>query len=42
MIHILTLNWNGLSKLQVLKPSFKKALIWQIRYNGSKDVFGIQ
>jgi len=42
MIHILTLNWNGLSKLQALGPSLAKALknfeaVWYVRDNGSKD-----
>lgn len=44
MIHILTLNWNGLNKLQTLEPSLENVLrpisgkfIWHIRDNGSKD-----
>ena len=44
-IHILTLSWNGFSKLNTLKPSLFNNLaelkdiesIWYIRDNGSKD-----
>lgn len=42
MIHILTLNWNGLSKLQALGPSLAKGIknfnaVWHVRDNGSQD-----
>lgn len=44
MLHILTLNWNGIDKLKALKPGLEKNLevlnmdyIWHIRDNGSKD-----
>lgn len=42
MLHILTLTWNGLSKLQDLKSGLEANLVgldytWHIRDNGSKD-----
>ena len=44
MIHILTLNWNGLDKLKNLEPGLGQNLIyanqnakWYIKDNGSKD-----
>lgn len=42
MLHILTLTWNGLAKLQTLKPTLEASLAninytWHIRDNGSKD-----
>ncbi|MAE87248.1 MAG: hypothetical protein CMB80_31230, partial [Flammeovirgaceae bacterium] len=44
MIHILTLTWNGLDKLQKLNETLGKAVLmlgqpvkWYIRDNGSKD-----
>lgn len=44
MIHILTLSWNGLDKLQRLRPGLMRNLdklntpyTWHIRDNGSKD-----
>ena len=45
-LHILTLNWNGLSLLQDLRPSLKAAIeplkdavdvTWYVRDNGSTD-----
>lgn len=42
MIHVLTLTWNGLDKLNKLKPGLLENLketdyIWHIKDNGSKD-----